>query len=254
MPMTNNAREAFNRLLRMGVPVMDWGEREGYGAAAQFVLIHASRDGRERFADINGEWVRESWVNGEYINPMGIRQDIHEVLEEHRLRHDWQNPMHVVIYECDAARGSASGPSEPVQAPIERSGQGASEPPMSHAALSAMKELARLGAPVWDCYSHKAAYPPEQLPPGAQFVMLCSPQEGVLFANPEWNPEQGASASVREDDFSATQGLRPDVFQIVQRNGLQHGPFTFRRADPRFPPVDVMVFYDPAASPEQRGA
>jgi len=41
------------------------------------------------FADRSGEHFREEVVDGHFVNPMGYRQDVHEVLRKHRLVTDW---------------------------------------------------------------------------------------------------------------------------------------------------------------------
>lgn len=105
MGMSERAQRAFDELQAIGAPVMAWGKEEGYGDGVAFVLIWASDDGSEVFADITGRRIRERVENGKYINPMGYRQDVHEILAKHRMVTDWHNHGQVVVYEDPDAPG-----------------------------------------------------------------------------------------------------------------------------------------------------
>lgn len=103
--MTPNARAAFDKLCAMGVSVMPWGKADGYCAATQFVLIWASDDGSEVFADIDGRRVREEVIDGQLVNCMNIREDVHAILRQHELTTDWQNSGQMTIMDGPDAVG-----------------------------------------------------------------------------------------------------------------------------------------------------
>lgn len=232
--MSPNSRKAFAELDANGISVMEWGEKEGYGSQTQFVLIHASRDGTQKYADDTGKWIKESWVNGQWTNPRGIRQDIHEVLSKYNLTHEWQNRGQICIYEAEPVD------THPSLKPKYRNTKADQPPDMSTAALKAFQDLARMGAPVWDFYSYRSTYDPSTLPAGTQFVMTCEPAYGVSFA------ELG---DLKFSDYRQSEGLRPDVHAIVKKFGLEFFPHIHRYSDPIFNPLELVAFIDPAAPP-----
>lgn len=107
MAMSENARSAFEELQKLGAPVRDWGENDGYPPDTAFVLIWANDDATEVFADISGEHIRELYVDGRYINPMGFRQDVHEILARYNLVTEWQHRGQVVVYNAPDAPGTS---------------------------------------------------------------------------------------------------------------------------------------------------
>jgi len=105
MTMHSNAQKAFDELKALGVSVFDWGEEEGYGEHVAFVMVWANDDKTEVFADRSGKYIREEYVDGRYINPLGYRQDVHEILKKYSLVSDWDNPGQIVIYNDPDAPG-----------------------------------------------------------------------------------------------------------------------------------------------------
>jgi hypothetical protein len=105
MAMTDAAREAFDELLAIGAPVRDWGEEEGYGDHVAFVLIWANEDTSQVFVDNTRKYIKEDVIDGRYVNPMGYRQDIHEILAKHDLVSAWEGGGHIVIYNDPDAIG-----------------------------------------------------------------------------------------------------------------------------------------------------
>ena len=68
--MDENARKAFDKLRARGVDVQDAVDYHGDDdeqAHVHFVLQARSYDGSNCFADMSGDWIRESYVNGEFI-------------------------------------------------------------------------------------------------------------------------------------------------------------------------------------------
>jgi len=105
MVMSINARKAFEELKNLGAPVRDWGKNEGYGKHVAFVLIWANDDTSEIYADRSGRYIKEQYVDGKYINPFGIRQDIHEILKKYNLVTDWWHEGQLIIYNDPDAPG-----------------------------------------------------------------------------------------------------------------------------------------------------
>lgn len=219
---------------------MECGEKDGYRPGTVFALSTEDETGYRRFADQSGDWIRESWVNGEYINPLGLRQDVHEIFTEHNLEYQWENFGQLVVFESE----KESIPSRSSEV-IQHNQDNSTNPPMSTAAHSAMKELARIGAPVWDFYSYTHVYPPSTLRSGVQFVMTREPKLDILFAD-------GLEAVLPE--FSETKGLHPDVYAIVTKYGLIHHNHLHVYDDPIFRPKELIVFIDPKALATERGA
>ncbi|MEP3932474.1 hypothetical protein, partial [Rhodopirellula bahusiensis] len=123
-------------------------------------------------------------------------------------------------------------------------GTGSSPPRMSSAAFSAMKALARIGAPVWDFHSYSHVYNPTTLRPGIQFVMTCEPKYDIFFADP---------SDAISPWFEDSEGLAPQVATIITKYGLNHHHHVHVYDEPKFRPKDLIAFSDPAASPRERG-
>lgn len=231
MSMTPNAAAAFAKLEARGVSVRAWGKAEGYGPETQFVIIDESRDGDEVFADQDGGWLKEAFVNGIWVNPCGIRHDIHEVLAEHNLATDWANLGQVVVFDADARdvagyHHKARSPTDAVRT---------TTPEMSPSAFEAFLALARIGAPIEDWHDHLNR-DPAHLPSGTQFVMRRERRPHVEYAD-EFDLEDGK--------FTETGGLRPDVFEIASAHGLKHVGFVRKPEDDRFSSEDLIAFIDP---------
>ena len=105
MTMNENARKAFEELQQLGCPVRDWGEDEGYPPGTAFILIAVNTDASEHYFDDSGKFIKEHVVDGKWVNPMGVRQDIHEVLRRHNLVSDLFSSAHRVIYNDPDAAG-----------------------------------------------------------------------------------------------------------------------------------------------------
>ena len=105
MPMSENARMAFDELQKLGAPVRAWGVEDGYSEGVAFVLIWANDDSSEIFADSKGLYIREEYRNGRYINPLGIRQDVHEIFAKYNLVTDWWDYGQLVVYNDPDAPG-----------------------------------------------------------------------------------------------------------------------------------------------------
>lgn len=105
MAMTDSARKAFTALQALGATVCEWGVDDGYPADTAFVLIWANDDTSEVFADNSGKHIREEFVDGRYINPLGYRQDVHEILAKYDLVTDWANAGQIVVYNSPDAPG-----------------------------------------------------------------------------------------------------------------------------------------------------
>ncbi len=252
MSMTDNARRAFDKLCLRGVTPIEVEAGEG-NSITQFYLPHAGYYGDTIFADMDGNWIKEAWINGQWISPMGIRHDIHEIFAEHNLAHEWQDFGRLCIYDADAhdvtgwphkdcndrelARVKRSTKNKTVDSDSEM-------PPMSDAAFSAYCDLARIGAPVWDWHNYSHSYDPKALDAGTQFVMQCEPKFSIYFADP---PEATYAS------FEATGGLRPDVHKIITKNRLTYRYYTHYSEDPRFNPKELVAFFDPNATPKTRG-
>ncbi len=239
MSMSENASIAFNKLKKIGAPVFDFGKQDGYRPNTEFVLATMNGDGDQCFADLSGEWIKESWVNGEYINPLGLRQDVHEIFTEHHLDYEWENNGQLVVFEL---QNDFDQKQSKDQVSLDKNLP--STPPMSPAAHSAMKELARIGAPVWDFHSYSRAYSPSRFRPCIQFVMTCEPKLFILFADP-----LDAVIPV----FSETKGLRPDVHLIVTKYGLDYHNYLYEHDNPIFNPKALITFSDPRALCTERG-
>ena len=106
MAMSENASKAFEELRTLGCPVREWGEQEGYPEGTAFILIWANEDNSEIFFDDSGKYLKEHVVNGRWVNPMGVRQDVHEILKNHHLVSDLFSSGQLVIYNDPDAAGS----------------------------------------------------------------------------------------------------------------------------------------------------
>lgn len=261
MQMTAIAKAAFEKLTQKGIPVTEPGPLEGDPEGTQFYLPYASYSGDQTYVDGSRYWlIPESWVNGEYINPNGVRHDIVEVLAEHGLWLVQDNCPTAFIVEGDYGltysnyskklRTIREKISESVDGSLRKRGMRVvrvPDPPrMSAIAFEAMKELARCGAPVWDLYRDSVAYPPETvLPGGIQFVMTVEPEDEYRFADRPGsdNPQ-----------FADTDGLHPDVQQIVCRNNLAWEHYWYSNGHSLEPASEhVIAFTDPNASTKERG-
>lgn len=103
--MPANARRAFDELKQLGASVKEWGVADGYGDGVAFVLIWANDDGSQVFADTSGNYIREKYIDGRYLNPRGFRQDVHEIFAKYNLVTDWHNHGQVVVYDDFDAPG-----------------------------------------------------------------------------------------------------------------------------------------------------
>lgn len=103
--MSPNARKAFEELKKIGAPVMEWSEQEGYGPGVVFVMIWANDDSSQVFADIDGRRINEEFRDGRFINPHGYRQDVHEIFARYDLVTAWHNHGQVVVYDDPDATG-----------------------------------------------------------------------------------------------------------------------------------------------------
>ncbi|GAB5517188.1 hypothetical protein [Rhodopirellula baltica] len=97
--MTDAARAAFNELTELGAEPIDWGEyAEGETHIAFGLSTEVKKDGRPIFVDYRGETIVEQLVRGEWHNPSGVRQDVHEILRRHHLVSDWQDHVIRCVY------------------------------------------------------------------------------------------------------------------------------------------------------------
>lgn len=262
MQMTELARSAFEKLTQMGIPVTKPGPVEGDPEGTQFYLPYASCSGVETYVDGSRKWlIPESWVNGEYINPNGIRHDIVEVLAEHGLWVEQDNCSVAFIVEGNYGlsysnyskelRATRADRIKSKQDGLRKLGvkllRDPDPPCMSAVAFEAMKDLARCGAPVWDLYRDSEWCPPETvLPGGIQFVMTVEPLAEHCFAD-----RPGSDIS----RFADTDGLRPDVQQVVRKYNLAWEYYdNVNCASLKLAAENVIAFMDPNASTKQRGA
>ena len=105
MGMSEDARRAFEELQQLGATVFDWGEEEGYEGDVAFVMVWANDITTEVFADRSGKYIREEYIDGRFINPLGYRQDVHEILKKYNLVTDWANEGQVCVYNDTDAPG-----------------------------------------------------------------------------------------------------------------------------------------------------
>ena len=230
MARTANSDSAIAELEAKGIGVLKNWSRED---TVQFAIAHACEYGVNKYFDMSGEWIKESIVNGEYVNRSAVRQDIIEILDQHRLEFDFYDRGTIVV--CDNSEDWF---------PRNTSKSRKGDVPMSQNAFLAFKELARLGAPVWDFESRSRTYDPQTLPQGTQFVMRCEPAIDIFYADHPTNVTR---------EFEETKGLHPEVFEIAKKYGLEHVPHTHRYDDPKFMPLLLVAFNDPIASPAERG-
>lgn len=91
-----HARKAFDKLVAIDAPVYNHDEN----SMEHFILGAELRDGDDSlFADYyQGEVKEYQNDDGVIINAFGIRQDVIDILTEHNLFGEWQNPGQVGIY------------------------------------------------------------------------------------------------------------------------------------------------------------
>lgn len=110
MGMTPNTRKAAEALKRLGVIIVEWDDArdnsngDTYSGRA-FLFATKSYEGDERFADYNGQYLKELCVEDEYINPFHIREDVHRILAIYKLATEWDNPGQVMVYDDPEASG-----------------------------------------------------------------------------------------------------------------------------------------------------
>jgi len=108
MALSERAQKAVDELRKLGVPVHELEEEEGHLTARVF-LFDIRRADPAKFDDeweyFAGEHVRERFENGRYINPLGIRQDVHEILAKYELWTEWDNSSQVAVSEGPDATG-----------------------------------------------------------------------------------------------------------------------------------------------------
>ena len=235
MAKTENGRLAIAALKLAGIEVIeDWNDTVTEFGSTQFAIASKSYNGWAKYFDMSGDWIKESVVNGEVINRSGIRQSIVEILEQFCLEYDFYDGGTLEVYDVNEEHRTPPWTVEP--RPDDRS--------MSENAFTAFKELARIGAPVWDFDSYSSTFDPETLPAGTQFVMTCEPNLDMVFADHEDNCDS---------DFSETDGLRSDVYEIISASGLEHCPHTHYFEDSKFRPKYLVAFSDPIATDLERG-
>lgn len=236
MKKTQNGRLAIASLKMVGVEVIeDWGDEVTEFGELQFAIASKSSGGDDVYFDMPGGSIRESFVNGEYINSMGVRQDIIEILTKHQLEFDFHDRGTLEVWDMFPEH-------KQVQSLKVESKLG--ERPMSEHAFLAFKELARNGAPVWDFDSYSSRYDPTTLPGGTQFVMDCEPRYDDVFAD-------HIADEIKQ--FTETQGLRPSVFEITSKYGLEPICHLHRYEEARFQPKRLIAFIDPQAGAGERG-
>ncbi|ELP30241.1 hypothetical protein [Rhodopirellula baltica] len=105
--MTSEARAAFDKLVELGAEPIDWGADNAsdenhiaFGISSQVTKL-----GKSLFVDPSGEDIVEVMINGEWHNPGGVRQDVHEILRQHHLVSDWYNSAILCIYNDPYAPG-----------------------------------------------------------------------------------------------------------------------------------------------------
>ncbi|QDS92480.1 hypothetical protein FF011L_12230 [Roseimaritima multifibrata] len=105
--MTNEARLAFEKLVELGAEPLDWDiynpsvePHIAFGLSAQ-----VTRLGKSLFVDPGGQDIIETMVDGEWHNPGGVRQDVHEILRQHHLVSDWYNSVVLCVYNDPSAPG-----------------------------------------------------------------------------------------------------------------------------------------------------
>jgi len=235
MPKTENGRLAIAALKQAGIEVNeDWDDAVTEYGATQFAIANKCCDGWHRYFDMTGDWIKESVVNGEVINRSGVRHSIVEILDEFGLEFDFHDRGTMEVF--DFKEEHRTPPWTVASDPKDR--------PMSQKAFAAFKELARLGMPVWDFDSYSNAYDPASLPSGTQFVMTCEPELDRIFAD---------HSSDFDMEFPETDGLCPDVYEVISKLGLEHCSHTHFFDDKKFRPQNLVAFSDPAATTEERG-
>ena len=231
MAMTLNGKTAIKELKEAGIQVLEnWSE----GETVQFGIAHQSDNGCSKYFDMTGEWIRESFTNGEYINRMAVRQDIVEILDRHRLDFDFYDGGTLEVYDNGRDKKATS---------LEAS-TAKSEPRMSSNAFLAFKKLARLGAPVWDHMDHASWTQRTELPHATQFVMKCEPKFDIVFAD---------HATEEIKHFSESNGLALGVFEIVSTHQLEHLSYLHWYERGNVMPEPMIAFVDPNASEAERG-
>lgn len=103
--MSKNAQGAFDELKKIGALVFEWGEAEGYADNVAFVMIWANEDSTEIFADSTGRYIKERTENGKVINPLGYRQDVHEIFKKYGLVTDWESRGQLIVFDDQDAPG-----------------------------------------------------------------------------------------------------------------------------------------------------
>lgn len=98
--MTSEARAAFDKLVELGAEPTDWGadDASGDNHIAFGISSQVTKLGKSLFVDPSGEDIVEVMINGEWHNPGGVRQDVHEILRQHHLVSDWYNSAILCIY------------------------------------------------------------------------------------------------------------------------------------------------------------
>ena len=92
-------------LRALGVTVCEWGEADGYPEGTSFVFLWRNEETMEVFADNDGRAIKEVFQDGRFINPIGYREDVHQVLARYELVTDWANKGQVVVYRDKSAPG-----------------------------------------------------------------------------------------------------------------------------------------------------
>lgn len=241
--MTASGRRAAEELLTAGVEIVQADEASE--SAIQFYLPHASYNGDQKYADFRGRWIRETWVNDQTINGSSIRHDIYEVLVEHDLWADWEDGGTMVIThdqqeDSQGFRFTLRNSQTAIDNIRRMWAKSGGVPSMSPAAFDAFRDLARLGAPVWDYHNMvPEVYDPAELAPSVQFVMTCEPEYDRVFAQ---TPDHSEYA------FPDTNGLRSDVYQVVEKHGLATGSHTHHYDHPHGRPLHLVTFSDPKSA------
>lgn len=117
MDRRQEIEQAKAELRNLGVDVMDWGEADGYSEGTAFVFIWRNDETGEVFADNTGRCVSEMFDGKRYRNPIGYREDVHQILARYELVTEWANAGQIAVYiekdapgfshAAEAARNSA---------------------------------------------------------------------------------------------------------------------------------------------------
>ena len=100
MAMTEKARAAYEELKALGAYLIESDQEH-----IAFFLHEQNLDQTEFFHDMTGRHIREEFVNGEYRNPVGVRQDVHEIFRKYELVTDHEDETHLAVYNDPYSAG-----------------------------------------------------------------------------------------------------------------------------------------------------